>query len=107
MPRALDQLRHDPRLPALGESYFSVVPPAPLPQPRLVAFNPDAAALIDLDPRAAQGDGLLQVMAGNAPLPGGVTLSVLYAGHQFGVYVPQLGDGRAILIGQVRNEKDE
>jgi hypothetical protein len=46
-------------------------------------------------------------MAGNAPLPGGMTLSMLYSGHQFGVYVPQLGDGRAILVGQVRNERGE
>jgi hypothetical protein len=41
-------------------------------------------------------------MAGNRPLPGGTTIAMLYSGHQFGVYVPQLGDGRAILIGQVR-----
>ena len=46
-------------------------------------------------------------MAGNRPLPGGQTLSMLYSGHQFGVYVPQLGDGRAILIGQVRNAHGE
>ena len=46
-------------------------------------------------------------MAGNRPLPGGMAISTLYSGHQFGVYVPQLGDGRAILIGQVRNANGE
>jgi uncharacterized protein YdiU (UPF0061 family) len=107
MPSTLATLAHDPRLPRLGEAYASVVPPTPLPEPHLVAFNPDAAALIGLDPREAQRPQFTQVMAGNAPLPGGMTLSALYAGHQFGVFVPQLGDGRAILIGQVRNERGE
>jgi hypothetical protein len=107
MPRSLDALAHDPRLPALGGEYFSVVPPTPLPGPRLVAFNADAAALVDLDPAQARAPAFVQAMAGNAPLPGGMTLSLLYAGHQFGVYVPQLGDGRAILLGQVRNERGE
>lgn len=105
--RPLDSLQHDPRLPSLGEAYFSIVPPTPVGEPRLVAFNPAAAALIDLDPARAQQQEFTQVMAGNAPLPGGMSLSMLYAGHQFGVFVPQLGDGRAILIGQVRNKAGE
>ncbi|MGQ0586269.1 MAG: protein adenylyltransferase SelO, partial [Gammaproteobacteria bacterium] len=112
----LDRLAHDPRLGALGgpppasaggSEYFSVVPPTPLPDPKLVAFNPDAAALIDLDPAQAGQPQFAQVMAGNAPLPGGSQISMLYAGHQFGVFVPQLGDGRAILVGQVRNARGE
>ena len=100
-------MKHDPRILALGDNYYSVVPPTPLPEPRLVAFNPDAAALVGLDPAEAAKPGFLQAMAGNAPLPGGMNLSMLYAGHQFGVFVPQLGDGRAILVGQVRNARDE
>jgi uncharacterized protein YdiU (UPF0061 family) len=117
MHRTLETLNHDARLPALGEPppasaggsshYFSVVPPTPLPEPRLVAFNPAAARLIDLDPAQASRPEFAAVMAGNAPLPGGMSLSMLYAGHQFGVFVPQLGDGRAILIGQVRNDRGE
>ena len=100
-------MNHDPRLPSLGEDYFSVVAPTPLSEPRLVALNPGAAALIDLDPARARQDDFVQAMAGNAPLPGGMNLSMLYAGHQFGVFVPQLGDGRAILVGQVRNTRGE
>ncbi len=107
MHRTLETLNHDARLPVLGEAYSSVVPPTPLPEPRLVAFNPAAAKLIDLDPVQASRPEFASVMAGNAPLPGGMSLSMLYAGHQFGVFVPQLGDGRAILIGQVRNERNE
>ena len=107
MPRTLDSLNLDTRLAEIGEAYFSVVPATPAPEPHLVAFNPDAAALIDLDPREAARPAFTAVMAGNAPLPGGTSLSALYAGHQFGVFVPQLGDGRAILIGQVRNARGE
>ncbi len=107
MPRTLETLNHDARLPALGDAYSSVVLPTPLPEPRLIAFNPAAAKLIDLDPGQALRPEFASVMAGNAPLPGGMTRSMLYAGHQFGVFVPQLGDGRAILIGQVRNERGE
>jgi serine/tyrosine/threonine adenylyltransferase len=98
----LESLAHDPRLLALGSDYYSVVPPSPLGAPRLIAFNPDAAALIGLDPAEARRPGFVEVMAGNRPFPGGQTLSMLYAGHQFGVWVPQLGDGRAILVAQVQ-----
>jgi len=107
MHRTLESLSHDPRLTTLGGAYYSVVPPTPVSQPRLVAFNPAAASLIDLDSAEAQRVEFVQVMAGTRPLPGGLTISMLYSGHQFGVYVPQLGDGRAILIGQVRNARGE
>jgi uncharacterized protein YdiU (UPF0061 family) len=100
-------MKHDPRILALGTDYYSVVPPTPLPEPQLLAFNPGVAALVGLDPAEARSPAFTQVMAGNAPLPGGMNLSMLYSGHQFGVYVPQLGDGRAILIGQVRNDRGE
>jgi serine/tyrosine/threonine adenylyltransferase len=105
--RALDKLRLDARITALGADYYSIVPPTPLREPSLVAFNPDAAALIDLDPAEARRGEFAEVMAGNRPLPNGMTISTLYAGHQFGVFVPQLGDGRAILIGQIRNSRGE
>jgi uncharacterized protein YdiU (UPF0061 family) len=100
-------MKHDPRILTLGDAYYSVVPPTPLPEPRLLAFNPDAAALVGLDPVEARKPEFTQIMAGNAPLPGGVNLSMLYAGHQFGVFVPQLGDGRAITVGHVRNGNGE
>jgi len=105
--RTLETLDLDPRITALGEDYYSIVPPTPVGAPQLVAFNPDAAALIDLDPAEARRPRFVEVMAGNRPLPDGLALSTLYAGHQFGVYVPQLGDGRAILIAQARNARGE
>jgi uncharacterized protein YdiU (UPF0061 family) len=72
-----------------------------------VHFNTEAAALVDLDANAGQDPQFVEAMAGNRQLARGEYLSAVYAGHQFGVFVPQLGDGRAILIGQVRNARGQ
>lgn len=86
---------------ALGEAFFERVHPTPLPDPYPVAFNPDAAALLDLDRDADTDPAFLSHVAGNQVAPGVEPLAMAYAGHQFGVFVPQLGDGRAILVGDV------
>lgn len=93
----------DNRFAKLPEYYYARVNPTPVPAPRMVAFNPSAAALIDLDERASHSSEFIEVMAGNRVLSKMLPVASVYAGHQFGVYVPQLGDGRAILLGGVRN----
>jgi uncharacterized protein YdiU (UPF0061 family) len=103
----LENLSLDNRFARLSQDYFSRVEPTPLPAPRLLHFNEDAAKLIDLDPAQAQRSEFAQIFSGSQPLPGGEPLAMLYAGHQFGQWVSQLGDGRAILLGQVRNSHDE
>ena len=85
------------RLP--GE-FYTRLRPTPLPDPYLVAFNPSAAALVGLAPAHATEPGLIDILGGNSVPPGAAPLSALYAGHQFGHYVQQLGDGRAILLGE-------
>lgn len=104
---SLETLNLDNRYAALGGNYSSVVTPTPVAEPQLIHFNPDAAALIGLDPAEAQRPEFTQIFSGNAPLPGACNVSMLYSGHQFGVYVPQLGDGRALLLAQVRNSRGE
>ena len=99
----LTALRFDNTYARLHPSLYEVVDPTPLPDPYLIAFNPDVAALIDLDPNAVTDPDLPALLSGARRLPGAEPLAMLYAGHQFGVWVPQLGDGRAILLGQVRN----
>lgn len=103
----LDNLRVDNRFARLSSDYFSRVEPTPLPSPKLLHFNSDAAALIDLDPAQSKLQDFAEIFGGNKPLPGAEPLSMLYAGHQFGSWVPRLGDGRAILLAQVRNAKGE
>ena len=75
--------------------------PATVPAPRLLAFNDELAAELDLDAaalRTAEGVG---VFAGNAVPEGAASVAQAYAGHQFGGFQPRLGDGRALLLGEV------
>jgi uncharacterized protein YdiU (UPF0061 family) len=76
-------------------------------KPRLVHANPKAAALIGLEPASFSNPDFAQIFSGHAPLDGFAPLAMVYSGHQFGVWAGQLGDGRALLIGQVRNDSGE
>lgn len=103
----LEHLHFDNTFARLPDIFFSRLNPTPLPAPYLVSFNAEAAALIDLDIAAAQRADFAEYFIGNKLLPGSVPLSMLYAGHQFGHFVPQLGDGRAILLGEIKNQAGE
>ncbi len=76
-------------------------PPAEVPSPELVAFNTDVAAAVSVDPDALADEDGIAVLAGNAVPDGTETMAMVYAGHQFGSYSPRLGDGRALLLGEV------
>ena len=106
MSLTLDTLRLDNRYAALGATFGSRVAPTPLRNPRLLHANAALAADIGLDPRELKQPAFTAIFSGNAPLPGGAPLAMLYAGHQFGVWVPQLGDGRALLLGQLRDAQN-
>ena len=98
-------LRHlpfDNTYARLGPEFGRRVEPTPLLAPRPVAWNPDAAALLGIDAAEADSPFWVEAFSGNAPIPGAEPVAMLYAGHQFGGWVPQLGDGRAILLGEAR-----
>ena len=103
----LHELNFDNTYAKLPLNFFQRVLPTPVADPYLVAFNADAARLIDLDPEEARRPEFVAAFAGNALLPGSEPVAMRYAGHQFGVYVSQLGDGRAILLGEVRHSMGE
>ena len=85
----------------LPDRFFARMQPTPVPAPRLVRLNAPLARHLGLDPeRLATPDGV-GILAGNRLARDAAPLSMAYAGHQFGVWVPQLGDGRAILLGEV------
>jgi serine/tyrosine/threonine adenylyltransferase len=96
----LEHLTFDNTYARLPETFRHRVDPTPVPDPYLIAFNADAAALIGLDPAEAARPEFTAMFAGNVPIPGSEPVAMKYAGHQFGSYVPQLGDGRAILLGE-------
>ncbi len=100
-------LNFDNRFSQLGEAFFARVMPRPLKQARMMATNHRAAALIDLDLQMLEDDRLIKLVNGEHPWPGTDPLAMVYSGHQFGGYSPQLGDGRGLLLGQVRNSQGE
>ena len=75
--------------------------PTPLPAPHLVAVSASAAALIGLAPTALDSDHLVATLIGNRVPDSSLPLAAVYSGHQFGVWAGQLGDGRAILLGEI------
>lgn len=98
--RTLEELRFENRFAALGERFGERRAPAGIPGARLVAFSPEAAALIGLRPGEETRPEFLALVSGNALLPGMEPFASLYGGHQFGVWAGQLGDGRALLLGE-------
>ncbi len=99
----LQQLTFLNRYAQLGSDFSSAVYPTPLPSPYLVSFNANAAQLLDLDSNAAHRPDFAEHFCGNRIPPNASPLAMLYAGHQFGHFVSQLGDGRAILLGEICN----
>lgn len=86
---------------ALPERFFARVRPTPVGEPKLIALNTALAEELQLDPAwLASPDGV-DMLSGRALPPGADPIATAYAGHQFGNFVPQLGDGRAVLLGEV------
>src|SRR5690606_30455040 len=97
----------NPRYALLGEPFVSRIPATPLPEVQLLHVSSslaadlgfDAETLASLEPRAQ----FCELMAGNQAWPGYDTRASVYSGHQFGVYVPQLGDGRALMLAEIND----
>ena len=85
----------------LPERFFARLGPTPVASPRLVQLNEKLARHLGLDPEGLASSEGIEILAGNRVPSGCEPLAQAYAGHQFGSFVPQLGDGRAILLGEV------
>jgi serine/tyrosine/threonine adenylyltransferase len=85
----------------LPEHFYARVNPTPVATPRLVKVNGELAHGLGLDPDALASAQGVAILAGNLVAVGSEPLAMAYAGHQFGHFVPQLGDGRANLLGEV------
>ncbi|MDD2846098.1 MAG: YdiU family protein, partial [Rhodoferax sp.] len=85
---------------ALGPAFFTRLAPTPLPAPHWVGRNDALAQELGLNLDWFHSEDALQVFSGNQPLAGTTPLASVYSGHQFGVWAGQLGDGRAILLGE-------
>ena len=85
----------------LPERFYASLPPSPVPRPRLIRLNEELARHLKLDPGQLCNESGIEILAGNRVPDGATPHAMAYAGFQFGGWVPQLGDGRAILLGEV------
>ena len=86
---------------ALPANFFARVAPTPVASPRLIKLNRPLAVQLGLDPDRLSSPEGIEILAGKSVPDGADPIAMAYAGHQFGHFVPQLGDGRAILLGEV------
>lgn len=86
----------------LGEPFFKKVQPTPVQRPTLIKFNGALARELGISVNDVSDAELADLFSGNALPAGAEPLAMAYAGHQFGNFVPQLGDGRAIWLGELR-----
>ena len=105
--KALDELTFDNRFARLGDAFSTHVLPEPIDDPRLVVASPAAMALLDLDPAQADTPVFAQLFGGHKLWAEAQPRAMVYSGHQFGSYNPQLGDGRGLLLGEVCNAAGE
>jgi uncharacterized protein YdiU (UPF0061 family) len=85
----------------LGPAFFTELLPTPLPSPGMVGLNAPLVRELGLDPGWLASPEGVDVLTGNRLLAGARPLASVYSGHQFGVWAGQLGDGRAILLGEI------
>ncbi|KAL2236348.1 uncharacterized protein LOC105165739 [Sesamum indicum] len=87
--------------------YTKVSPSAEVDNPQLVAWSDSVAELLDLDPKEFERPDFPLIFSGASPLVGAMPYAQCYGGHQFGMWAGQLGDGRAITLGEVLNSKSQ
>ena len=98
---ALDFFKFDNSYARLPEHFYARLPPTAVSAPRLIRLNEQLASELGLDAKRLSSPAGVQFLAGNCVAPGSEPIAMAYAGHQFGGFVPQLGDGRAILLGEI------
>src|SRR4051812_13023801 len=97
----MPEFRFDNSYARLPERFYSRVNPTPVPAPAVVHLNVELARQLRIDPDALASPEGVATLAGNLLAADATPIALAYAGHQFGHFVPQLGDGRAVLLGEV------
>jgi len=93
--------RFDNSYARLPERFYARVPPTPVAEPSLIRINTELAVYLGIDPAWLASTEGVQALAGNLVTEGSDPIATVYAGHQFGSWNPRLGDGRALLLGEV------
>src|SRR5690349_10560293 len=95
-------LRWNNRFASLGPDFYTALSPTPLPSPYWISRNAALAREMGLDEAWLASREALEAFTGNRLLEGSQALASVYSGHQFGQWAGQLGDGRAILLGELQ-----
>ena len=90
----------------LPQDFFERINPVPVKDPQLIIFNNDLGRSLGIDQKINKKE-LANIFSGNEILKGSSPIALAYAGHQFGNFVNQLGDGRAVLLGEVSTPNQE
>ncbi|MBS1160194.1 MAG: hypothetical protein H6R15_2613 [Proteobacteria bacterium] len=102
-PHLLDTPVFDNSFAALPDAFYTRLAPHPLRAPYVVAISDEVAGVLELPAALLGSPEFPEIFSGNRLLPGSDPLAAVYSGHQFGVWAGQLGDGRAHLLGGLRN----
>lgn len=89
----------------LGDKFYTKIYPVPVKDPKLICFNDKLAQELDINYKITNSHELSNIFSGNKILETSMPISLVYAGHQFGHFVPRLGDGRAVLLGEVTDRR--
>ena len=85
----------------LPSNFFAEVKPSIFPNPKLIVYNHSLSKLLKIDSNWIKSEAGINCFSGKNIIKSSKPISMVYAGHQFGTWVPQLGDGRAILLGEI------
>ncbi|MXN66296.1 YdiU family protein [Stappia sp. GBMRC 2046] len=100
-PQAETIFPFDHSYAGLPERFYARLSPTAVTEPQLIRLNDSLARELGLDPAVLKSPAGVEMLAGNRVAEGSTPIAMAYAGHQFGTFVPQLGDGRAILLGEI------
>ena len=90
----------------LPDHFYCKLNPTPVKEPKLIKINDHLAVQLGMDPKWLGSKKGIEVLSGNVIFSGSEPIAMAYAGHQFGYWVPQLGDGRAIMLGEVLDKNN-
>ena len=105
--KKLEELKFENSYSQLPDIFYSRHTTSPLSNQHLISFNTAAAELIGIDPEESKRKDFPDIISGAKHLEGFDPLAMCYSGHQFGHYVPRLGDGRAILLAEVKTDSGD
>ncbi len=100
----MSPLRFHKRFASLGSTFYTELQPSPVKSPYLIATSPSMLAEFNLAAEQMQTQEMIEIFSGNRTEPDSMPLAAVYSGHQFGVWAGQLGDGRAILLGELASK---